>query len=43
MAAPVNIPKDWCMNMAAKEGDAEIGAGRLPPSQGGDGDIVERL
>jgi hypothetical protein len=23
------ITKDWCLNMAAKEGDAEIGAGRL--------------
>jgi hypothetical protein len=23
----IDITKDWCLNMAAKEGDAEIGAG----------------
>lgn len=27
----VEIPKEWSLKMAALEGDAEIGAGKLPP------------
>lgn len=28
----MDISKDWCMNMAAKERDAEIGAGLVSPA-----------
>lgn len=27
----VDVTKDWCLRMAALEGDAEIGAGSIPP------------
>lgn len=29
----MKISKQWCLNMAALEGDSEIGAGLLPPAQ----------
>lgn len=37
----MKITKDWCLNMAAKEGDAEIGAGMascdpMPPTSESD-------
>lgn len=30
MKTPINIAKEWCLNMASKEGNQEIGAGLLP-------------
>lgn len=34
---PLDISKDWCLNMASKEGDAEIGAGLSYSTCPGDG------
>ncbi len=38
----LDIPKDWCMTMAAKEGDAEIGAGGFVLSGYFEGAIIAR-
>ena len=35
-----NITKDWCLAMAALEGDAEIGAGKFAVDPIFDGDVV---
>lgn len=36
----INIPKEWCLNMAALEGDAEISAGSLAIDPIFDGDVL---
>ena len=36
----INIPKEWCLNMAVLEGDAEISAGSLAIDPIFDGDVL---